>query len=325
MDNVKRISNFLSKIDKERLNPITGQPRLYFVKKETETDFKVCNIAECECFMVKVFPYAPYSRISEHITARASTPDRKDVTVLVNISRDDTILDMDTFAVDIYPKPNSLERRTFKDRYDNISNSAKDFFEYIIKSVREREQDPIADPGAIDDAIMYSGIIQPDNRDSDKEIETLEKAVKGELNMAGKESGFITNEREFYKNEGFSVGFFLSRNFIPCIEVDDDYVKRIRKISYDFMGAITITFKTPSFFDGKGDFDYSTNDGPRYKDISKEAAEFLDVCFTKYNITRPINRGKIPSSGDVICVNNHGTRRFFLITSFGFVELKMFA
>jgi hypothetical protein len=151
------------------------------------------------------------------------------------------------------------------------------------------------------------------------------KTEKGKIDMSGKDSGFITDEREFYKSEGFSVGFFLSRNFVPCIEANEEFVKKIRKISYEFMGAINITFKTPAFFDGKVDFDYTNNDCPRYKDIPKEASEFLDVCFTKYNLIRPINRGKIPSSGDVICVNNRGTRRFFLITTFGFVELKMFA
>jgi len=330
MDNVKRIINFLTKeseITKKLRNKPTAviPPRRYYVKKEGERDFNVCDIAECESYSVTVYPYAPYSRISQHIIAHKVTLDKKMASVLANITVDNTVIDMDTFTPDLYPTPTATEKRVFKTRYDIINNSVKGFFEYIIKYIREQEQDPITDPSAADDYVMYDGIIRPDNRDFTKENETLDKAAKGEINMKGKDSGFITDEREFYKSEGFSVGFFLSCNFVPCIEASEEFVNKIRKIKYEFMGAINIKFKTPAFFDGKADFDYTTNDGPRYKDIPKEASEFLDVCFTKYNLIRPINRGKIPSSGDVICVNNRGTRRFFLITTFGFVELKMFA
>lgn len=319
IDNVKTIINFLDKESLRNKSSGASIPCSYFVRKIGEREFKVCDIVECESFDIAVYPFAPYSRISEHIVARMATFDGKTISILTNITKDNNILDMDSFSVDLYPKPNSLEERTYKDRYNNIKKSVKGFFEYIVWYITNVYwgQKVIQRPGAADNFVMCSGNLWSDNRDSD--------TVKGEINMEGKESGFIPDEREFYKSEGFSVGFFLSRNFVPCIEANEEFVKKIRKISYEFMGAINITFKTPDFFDGKPDFDYSSNGAPYYRDIPTTAAEFLDVCFTKYNLMRPINRGKIPSSGDVICVNNHGTRRFFLITTFGFVELKMFA
>lgn len=320
MDNVKRIINLLTKESEIRNKP-DSVVRPYFVRQIGERAFKVCHITECESFEIGVYPFSPYSSTSEHIVARIATFDRKIVSISVNITRDDSIFDMDSFSVDIYPELNSLEERTYKDRYNTIKNSVKGFFKYIvtINNVYQRVA-----MGNVDNFVMRIGKLF-DRKDSDKEVETLEKTEKGEIDMSGNDSGFVTDEREFYKSEGFSVGFFLSRNFVPCIEVSEEYVKKIRKIKYDFMGAINITFKTPDFFDGKPDFDYSNNGAPYYRDIPASAAEFLDVCFTKYNLKRPINRGKIPSSGDVICVNNHGIRRFFLITTFGFVELKMFA
>lgn len=131
MDNVKRIINLLTKESGIRNKP-DSVVRPYFVRQIGEREFKVCHITECESFEIGVYPFSPYSSTSEHIVARIATFDRKIVSIRVNITRDDSIFDMNSFSVDIYPKLNSLEERTYKDRNIVIKNSVKGFFEYIV-------------------------------------------------------------------------------------------------------------------------------------------------------------------------------------------------
>lgn len=188
MDNAKIIINFLTKeseITKRLRNRSSAivPPHSYFVRKIGEREFMVCDVAECISFDIivnsTVYQFPPYGSISNRIEAYVGTLDRKTICspslrILTDLTEDNNIFDINSFRFEICPKsePDSL----YKDRCDSIKKSIKGFFEYIAESINSIFQR--VDLGAVDDFIMCNGIAQPDNRDSNKEIETLEKTEK---------------------------------------------------------------------------------------------------------------------------------------------------
>lgn len=183
MDNAKRIINFLTKeseITKRLRNRSSAivPPHSYFVRKIGEREFMVCDVAECISFDIivnsTVYQLPPCCSINNRIEAYIGTLDRKTICILTDLTEDNNIFDIDSFRFEICPKPepDSL----YKDRCDSIKKSVKGFFKYIVESINSVFQR--VDLGAVDDFVMCDGIVQPDNRDSDKEIETLEKTER---------------------------------------------------------------------------------------------------------------------------------------------------